>query len=66
MLWEKAGRMGRPAFNPKEKEAKMYYIRLFENFFIAGMDVYEDYLLHIRPNVGAGFLNAWNYYIEPY
>jgi hypothetical protein len=42
----------------------MYYLRLLENFFISRMDVEVLYVQHIRFNVGPGFLNAWNYYVE--
>ena len=48
----------------------MYYVRLLENFMLSVSDyawtVRQFYNKEIRPYVGPGFLNAWNYYIDPY
>ena len=48
----------------------MYYIRLLENFMLGVSDhswtIRQFYNEEIRPNTGPGFLNAWNYYIDPY
>jgi hypothetical protein len=44
----------------------MFYIRLLENAFISDMNIIAVYIDLIRANVGPGFMNAWNYYVEPY